>query len=63
MEAQILLFLLFIVQIWIAILQSRRKKKYHHYMELYRKALKEGDKKKARIYKSYAEEYSHWWFV
>jgi len=32
-------------------------------MELYREALKEGDEKKAKIYKSYAEEYSHWWFI
>jgi len=47
----------------MGLLQTRRRRKYHHYMELYRKALEEEDEKRARIYKSYAEEYSHWWFV
>ena len=58
------LFLLFAIQIILmGLLQTRRRRKYHHYMELYRKALEEEDEKRARIYKSYAEEYSHWWFV
>jgi len=64
MAGEYVLFLLFVLLIvLLSVMQRRRIKKYHEYMELYRQALEKGDEKKARIYKSYAEEYSHWWFI
>ncbi|USH00412.1 hypothetical protein K1720_02800 [Thermococcus argininiproducens] len=64
MNDNYILFGLFTISILLlGIMQTKRVSKYHHYMELYREALKEGDERKAKIYKSYAEEYSHWWFI
>lgn len=63
LDEYVLLFLLCGIIILLSVQQRRRIKKYHEYMELYRQALEEGDEKKAKIYKSYAEEHSHWWFI
>ncbi|MBC7095447.1 hypothetical protein [Thermococcus sp.] len=37
---------------------NNAKEKYHHYMELYRKSLLNGDNRMADYYKSLAEEYN-----